>query len=306
MPCCARFSAMSAFDGASTGGSPVRRYVALAVAVLVATLAHASAQQPTAKIVRLFAVRTEFDSGFLDPLLADFQAKTGYQVRSVTGKDAYQEAMKGNVDVVLTHYRHDGLGAFITHGYGLWPEPVMANVTAFLAPPDDPAHIKGQTDGIEIFRRIAAAKAPFIVNGDPNSRYLLATLWNAAGQPDRQGWYIEANIEGLASAKRAAQQHAYSIWGVTAFMKAKQSDKLALDVVVPTDSLMQRVMVCVVVNPAKFPHANVTGGKALQSYLLSPETQARIAAFRYDGIDQPVFLPAGRNNENPVLQAVTK
>jgi len=278
----------------------------LAVTVFASMAAAACAQPPASKIVRLFAVRTEFDSGFLDPLLADFQSRTGYQVVSASGKDAYQEAMKGDVDVVLSHYRHDGLGAFITHGYGLWPEPVMANVTGFLAPPDDPAHIKGLTNGIEIFRRIAAAKAPFIVNGDVNSRYVLATLWHAAGQPDRQNWYIDSNIEGLDSAKRAAQQHAYSMWGVTAFVKAAQSDKLALDVVVPTDSLMQRVMVCVVVNPAKFPHANVTGGKALQSYLLSPETQARIAAFRYAGIDQPVFLPAGRNNENPVLQAVTK
>jgi tungstate transport system substrate-binding protein len=291
--------------------SQLLKAFALVVAVLVATFADASAQQPPAKttpaekIVRLFAVKTGFDSGFLDPLIADFQAKTGYRVRAVIGQDAYRAAMKGDFDVVLSHYRHDGLGSFITRGYGLWPEPVMANVTAFLTPPDDPAHIKGLTDGIEMFRRIAAAKAPFIVNGDPNSRYLLATLWNAAGQPDKQGWYIDANIEGLKSAKRAAQDHAYSIWGVTAFMTAKESGGMPLDIVVPTDSLMQRIMVCVVVNPAKFPHVNVTGAKALQTYLLLPETQARIEAFRYAGIDQPVFLPAGRNNENPVLEAVT-
>ena len=284
----------------------MRRYLALVVLAFLATAANASAQQPPpSKIVRLFAVKTGFDSGFLDPLIADFQAKSGYKVRAVIGQDAYKAAMKGDIDVVLSHYRHDGLGAFVMHGYGLWPEVVMANVTAFLAPSDDPAHIKGLTDGIEIFRRIAAAKAPFIVNGDPNSRYLLATLWNAAGQPDRQGWYIDANLEGLESAKRAAQQHAYSMWGVTAFMTARENGSVPLDIVVPTDSLMQRVMVCVVVNPAKFPHVNVTGAKALQTYLLLPETQARIEAFRYAGIDQPVFLPAGRNNENPVLQAVT-
>ncbi len=283
----------------------MRRWLA-AIVVLAVAMAHASAQQPAAKIVRLFAVKTGFDSGFLDPLIADFQAKTGYRVRAVIGQDAYKAAMQGDIDVVLSHYRHDGLGAFVMHGYGLWPEPVMANVTAFLAPQDDPAHIKGLTDGIEIFRRIAAAKAPFIVNGDPNSRYLLATLWNAAGRPDRQGWYIDPGIEGLESAKRAAQQHAYSMWGVTAFMTAKETGSVPLDIVVPTDSLMQRVMVCVVVNPAKFPHVNVTGAKALQTYLLLPETQARIEAFRYAGIDQPVFVPAGRNNENPVLRAVTK
>jgi len=279
--------------------------------VLVTALTNAAAQPSptgtaTSKIVRLFAVRTEFDSGLLDQLLADFQAKTGFQVQRTTGKDTYEQARAGKVDVMLSHYRHDGLGAFVAQGYGLWPEPVMANKTAFLAPPGDPAHIKGLTDGIEMFRRIAAAKAPFLVNGDPNTRYLLATLWNAAGQPDKQGWYIDAKVEGLAAAQRAVAQHAYTTWGVTAFIQAKQGNDLPLDLVIPTDSLMQRIMVCVVANPAKLPKTNLAGAKALQTYLLSPATQARIAAYRYAGIDTEVFVPAGRNNEDAVLEAVTK
>ena len=255
----------------------------------------------------MYAVRTEFDSGLLNGLIADFEAKTGYHIDYITGKDTYQSLAKsGKMDVMLSHYRHDGLGAFITQGYGLWPEPVMANVTAFLAPPGDPAHIKGLTDGIEMFRRIAAAKAKFVVNGDPNSRYLIDTLWNAVGRPDLQGWYIDPKVEGVDAAKRAAQEGAYMTWGVTAFIAAQKDDKLPLELVVPTDSLMQRVMVCVVSNPAKVPHANVAGAKAFQTYLLSPVTQAKIAAFRYAGVDAPVFLPAGRNNEDMVVEAVTE
>jgi len=282
----------------------------LVASVLAAGLMHAAAQPPptppASKVVRLFAVRTEFDSGLLDGLLADFQATTGFQVQHTTGKDTYEQARAGKVDVMLSHYRHSGLGAFVSQGYGLWPEPVMANMTAFLAPPGDPAHIKSLTDGIEMFRRIAAAKAPFIVNGDPNSRYLLATLWNAAGRPDKQGWYIDAKVEGLAAAQNAVAQHAYTTWGVTAFIQAKQGNDLPLDLVIPTDSLMQRIMVCVVSNPAKLRGVNVTGAKALQAYLLAPATQARIAAFRYAGIDTEVFVPAGRNNEDAALEAVTK
>jgi ABC-type tungstate transport system permease subunit len=64
-------------------------------------------------------------------------------------------------------------------------------------------------------------------------------------------------------------------------------------------------MVCVVLNPRKAPHANVAGARALQSYLLLPATQARIAAYRYAGLNVAVFLPAGRNNEDAVLKAVT-
>ncbi len=285
--------------------------LALALATLIgtqSTSAQPAASKPAgSKIVRLFAVQTEFDSGLLDGLIKDFETKSGYKVEHRSGKDTYAELAKaGNVDVLLSHYRHTGLGAFVTQGYGLWPEPVMANITAFLAPPGDPAHIKGLTDGIEIFRRIAAAKAPFVVNGDPNSRYLLETLWDAIGRPDKQGWYQDLGIEGLESAKRAAAEKAYTMWGVTAFVKAKQGNDLPLDLVIPSDSLMQRVMLCVVSNPQKMPHANVAGAKAFQTYLISPATQARIAAFRYAGIDVAVFVPAGRNNEDDVLKAVTE
>ncbi len=283
---------------------------ALAVAMVMAWLpasAEPAPSSPASKIVHLFAVRTEFDSGLLDGLLADFEAKTGYHVEHSSGKNTYQSMAKaGKVDVMLSHYRHDGLGEFVMQGYGLWPEPVMANVTAFLTPPDDPAHVKGLTDGIEIFRRIAAAKAPFVVNGDPNTRYLLEILWNAVGKPDKHGWYMDLGIEGLAAAQRAVAEKAYSIWGVTAFIEAKKTNNLPLDLVIPSGSLMQRVMVCVVSNPAKVPDTNLAGAKALQTYLLLPATQARIAAFRYAGLDVPVFLPAGRNNENAVLQAVTE
>jgi len=284
-----------------------RIMLALAAATMAAGHARASAQPAaTTKLLRLFAVRTEFDSGLLDALLADFEASSGYRIERGTGKDTYEQLAKaGKVDIILSHNRHTGLGDFVTQGYGLWPEPVMANITAFLAPQDDPARIKGLTDGTAMFRRIAEARAKFIVNGDPNTRYLLDTLWHAIGRPDRQGWYIDAGIEGLEAAKRAAADKAYSSWGVTAFIAAKKDNDLPLDLVIPTDSLMQRVMVCVVVNPRRSPHANVVGARALQSYLLLPATQARIAAYRYAGLDVAVFLPAGRNNEDAVLKAVT-
>src|SRR5690348_9576799 len=120
-PVCGRVRACRLLGG-KRGGNTMTRYLktlALAVTLFVAAFAGSSAQQapakktdaPANKIVRLFAVKTGFDSGFLDPLLADFQKKTGYQVRSVIGQDAYRAAMKGDIDVVLSHYRHDGLGA---------------------------------------------------------------------------------------------------------------------------------------------------------------------------------------------------
>jgi len=279
-----------------------------AALVLWGTAASAQTPPPGKEVVRLAAVRTESDAGLLDTLLREFQAETGYRVQTSTGQDIYELARTGKADIMLTHYRHAGLGAFVSSGRGFWPVPFMSNVTAFLAPPGDPARIAGLKDSVEIFRRIAAAKAKFVVNGDPNSRYLLETLWHAVGRPDKAGWYMELGIEGDASAARAAAEQAYSIWGVTAFVTAQAEHNRPLTMVIPDDVLMQRIMLTVVANPARFPKAklNLEGARALQAYLLSPAVQARILAFRYAGIDAAVFLPAGRNNENDVVAAVTE
>ena len=40
------------------------------------------------------------------------------------------------------------------------------------------------------------------------------------------------------------------------------------------------------------------GALALQEYLTQPATQAQIRSFRLPGIDEPVFWPAGNQNDN--------
>src|SRR6266700_2889911 len=55
------------------------------------------------------------------------------------------------------------------------------------------------------------------------------------------------------------------------------------------DSLLQRIMVSIVVKPEKVPGVNIQGATALQNYLLSPVTQARVHNFRLPGIDDQIW-----------------
>ena len=57
-------------------------------------------------------------------------------------------------------------------------------------------------------------------------------------------------------------------------------------------------MATIVVNAEKYPGVNTAGARALEAYLLSPGTQASIAAFREDGLDRQTWWPAGLDN-NP-------
>ncbi len=71
---------------------------------------------------------------------------------------------------------------------------------------------------------------------------------------------------------------------------------------VTDDPLFHRLMVTVVVRPEKLKGANTEGARALERFLIAPETQVTIRAFRVPGFDGPVWWPAGRNNSGAYLR----
>jgi tungstate transport system substrate-binding protein len=246
--------------------------------------------------VRLASVRTVQEGGLLQRLLDAFESGTGLQVQVHIGEDVYATARAGQADLVLSHFGHKDTQSFITDGLGQWPRMVLFNSIALIVPAGDPAHVAGLTDPVKAFRRIAQARAPFVVNSMPELIYLTDNLWHAAGRPDKTGWYRDTGLQQEAAMRAAAQQRGYSLWGATPFLVFQQDNHLPLRPVLYTDELFHRIMATVVVNPSAFPPANVDGALAFQEFLLTPATQALIRGHRYPGVDGPLFWPAGRNN----------
>jgi len=96
----------------------------------------------------------------------------------------------------------------------------------------------------------------------------------------------------------ASRLGAYSLWGLTPFLRAHQQMSLALEPLVLADPLFQRLMVTVVV---KMPGVNADGAHALQRHLLEPATQAKIRSTRYPTADRVTWQAAGRHNRTAVL-----
>ena len=253
------------------------------------------------RVIRLASVRTVQDGGLLQSLVAEFEGQTGYAVVIHTGEDVYERARAGEADLVFSHFGHHDAQAFLTEGLGQWPHAVLFNQTALLGHPSDPADVRSAPDPVEAFRRIAHARAPFVANDIDGQQYLADTLWHAAGRPEKAGWYRDTGLRQVAAARAAAAEGGYTLWGLTPFLVSQQQSSLDLSPFIFNDALVQRVMVSVVVDPARFPQVNAAGALAFQQYLLTPETQAQIRNHRYPGIDQPIFWPAGRNNATALL-----
>ena len=267
---------------------------AMAVVCAVACGAAPSAGAD-ATTVRLAMVNVPDD--VVRPLLGDFAAQSGTRAEIVyTGNDPFSFARDGKADLLISHYGHEGVEPFVTGGFGLWPHPVFANQIAILGPPRDPAHVRGLTDAAEAFRRIAATRSRFLVNDSDGNKYVEAILWARAGSPAKGDWYLNRHSQGPQAARDAAKEGAYTIWGVPPFVRLRAQAPLDLEPLVTGDPIFQRIMVAIVVNPKKVSGVNGAAANAFQAFLLAPSTQARIAAFRYPGIDQQVWWPAGRHN----------
>ncbi len=247
-------------------------------------------------VVRLLVVNTPDEGGLLREILPEFERQANLRVEVYSGEDVYDRARIGQADLVISHYGHPGVEPFMMDGLGQWPRAVFANQNVIIGPTSDPANVTNLRDAVEGFRRIAQSRSPFVVNNSGVPKYTEDLLWEAAGRPSKEGWYIDMGLREQGAVQVAAQRGAYVIWGLVPFLKFREENPVPLRALLVNDSLLSRMMVSVVMRPEKFPEANVEGAKALERYLLLPSTQARIRTVRYPGLDHALWWPSAREN----------
>jgi tungstate transport system substrate-binding protein len=261
---------------------------------LIAERAPAADGEQGGGLVRVAVVNTP--DVLLNALLPAFQNRTGQQVTLRIGEDAYDVARAGNADLVIAHYGHPGTEAFVSEGLGHWPRMLFSNQAVLIGPRRDPAGIRGLSDVVEASRLIVRRGGEFIVNNAPTEKYLAQILWEASGRPPNTGWLLDLGLRDQAVVEAAAARGAYTLWGLVPFVRLQAQRDLGLDALVTGDPLLQRVMVGIVVNPARIAGVNQTGAIALLRYLLEPSTQASIRGFRHHGLLDQTWWPNGRAN----------
>jgi len=254
-----------------------------------------------ASLVRVASVPTAVEGGLLPTLIADFEQTSKLRVALTTTEGVYDLAREGKVDLAISHYGHKHAEAFVMDGLGEFPRTLFSNQMALVGPPADPARIRGLVDAGLAFRRIAETKSPFMVNGIDGVRYLVDILWNLAGRPSKEGWFVDEGRRKEDAIQAASERGAYALWGLTPFLRLDRAAPLKLEPLVLGDPLLQRLLVSIVVRPTRAASVNVEGSRALEAHLLAPATQARIREVRYPGATAVAWVPAGRHNRTAVL-----
>lgn len=233
-------------------------------------------------------------TGLWQEIAKQFEAQTGYRIEVVvTGpRPVLDAAMRaGKVDL-LTMHSGDITTDLVADGYGVDMRPWTRNELCIVGPPDDPAHVRGMTNGVAALQKIAAAKAHFVDFEDIGSRELVHTLLGLAGLDPRGDWVLKDEAVSRWNILQYARTNdAYVVVG---YIPAKTGKMPAtgMEILVKGDPVMRRPFIVMEANPKRFPQANYAGAKALSDFLLSPEVQNFLLQFgtQSNGIG-PLFYP---------------
>ncbi len=235
-------------------------------------------------------------SGLFGSLLPVFEKKTGIQVRVValgTGQ-ALDLARRGDADVVFVHAKA-AEEKFLAEGHGVKRFPVMYNDFVLIGPKSDPAKIGGGKDILEALKKIQAAQAPFVSRGDKSGTHMAElALWKAAAidlDKARGPWYRDTG-QGMGPAlNTASSMNAYLLADRGTWLAFKNRGDLTI--LVEGDKRLFNQYGVMLVSPDKHPHVKKDLGQVFVDWVVSPEGQQAIAAYKIDG-EQLFFPNAGQ------------
>lgn len=265
---------------------------------------------PDAAVLRLATTTSVRDSGLLEKLLPAFEQahRCRVDVIAVGTGAALKLGEGGEADAVIVHAR-DAENAFMQAGHGTRHEEFMENSFLLLGPSDDPAGIRGKT-ATEAFRAIAGKRVRFISRGDDSGTHKRELqLWaQSGGRPEWDG-YIESGQGMGPSLVMADEMTAYVMSDQGTWLNFRgRSD---LEPLVTDSKGFLNPYAIMTVNPALHPQISGELATALVDYLISPETQRKIAAYRIAGeqlfrptrLEQPETDPSSELPEPAPLSA---
>ena len=234
------------------------------------------------------------DSGLLDVLVPDFEAKTGFSVKvvAVGSGAALTMGQQGNADVLLVH-SPAAEKTFMEGGFGTDRRLVMHNDFILVGPSSDPAGIKTAATALDAFQKIATASAQFISRGDKSGTNAMElSLWKSA-KLDPAGinapWYIQSGQGMGATLTIASQKSAYTLSDRATYLANKAN--LSLEILYQGDNALMNVYHVIIVNHEKWPNTNLDGATAFANYMVSPETQTLIGGYGLEKYGQQLFIP---------------
>lgn len=268
-----------------------RHFLALAATCAVAVGAGTAVAAEDRFIVVQSTTSTQ-NSGLFDQILPIFTEKTGIEVRVVavgTGQ-AIRNAANGDGDVLFVHSKPSE-EAFVAEGHGVERFDVMYNDFVIVGPASDPAGVAGSSDVVAALSAIAAAQAPFASRGDDSGTHKAELrLWTQTGVDVSAAsgtWYRETGSGMGATLNTGTAMGAYVMSDRATWISF--GNKGDAKIAVQGDARMFNQYGIIAVSKERHPNVKADLAQIFVDWVISPEGQAAIAAFKVGG--QQLFFP---------------
>jgi len=268
------------------------------------------------KILKMSTTTSTQASGLLDVLLPELEKDTGIKVKVIakgTGA-ALRDGMDGNVDVILVHAKEREM-KFIEQGYGTKRYAVMHNDFIIIGPPGDPADLKGSSEAVAAFNKLAATKSRFVSRGDDSGTHTKEqSIWEKTGltmetqttiiekkgkkrkitfiHPHGLGnWYWSIGQGMGKTLTLADEKQAYTMTDRGTYIKYKfgREVPIDLDILCQGDPVLANPYGLIPIDPQMHPHVKYELAKEFAEWLVSQRAQTVIANYRLLG--KQLFYP---------------
>jgi tungstate transport system substrate-binding protein len=255
--------------------------------LLAGVLAWVAATSAMAQSIVMASTTSTEQSGLFGHLLPEFKRATGIEVKVVavgTGQ-AIDLARRGDADLLFVHDQA-AEEKFVADGFAARRHPVMYNDFVLVGPRHDPAQLRGR-DIVAALKRVAALDAPFVSRGDKSGTHAAELrYWQLAGSGPGRG-YRECGCGMGPALNIAASTGAYALADRGTWLAFRNRGELA--VLVQGDTRMFNQYGVMAVSRARFPHVREQEAQKFVDWIVSPQGQAVIAAYRING--QQLFFP---------------
>ena len=291
-------SATRRTSNASLGGLP-------ALAVVLVLLGTGCIAPPAGERLTLATTTSVRDSGLLDFLLPDFEAREHADVAvvAVGSGQALEIARRGDADAVLVHSPSAEL-AFLADGEAVARWQIMWNYFAIIGPDTDPAGVRHATNATDAFSRLAANQSVFISRGDnsgTNTKEL--ALWAAAelNTSTFGSWYKSIGQGMAATLHTAYELDGYTLsdegtyWSLPDIgpnATAKPGLLLLLGGLAHPSPDLKNTYSVLQLNATRHPNIKADLAQRFALWLTSNETALKIAAYNVSG--HQLFFPDPR------------
>lgn len=256
----------------------------------------------TPQVLRLATTTSTADSGLLDAILPDFQAKYNARVDVVavgTGQ-AIAIGQKGDADVLLVHARK-AEDQFVADGHAKARFDVMYNDFILLGPMADPAKVAGLAQTKDAFKAIMDSKSIFASRGDESGTHSKElSIWSSLGvTPTTDMQWYQSLGQGMGDTLLFANERsAYTLSdrGTYLSMKAKLPNLMIMVGGNTIDENKDKALLnsygVMAVNPDRHPGVKFDLAMQFIKWLTSVETERQIGDYGRDKFGAPLFYPS--------------